>query len=603
MPVRIKVLPEKLANQIAAGEVVERPASVVKELVENSLDAGASRVTVEVQGGGQRLITVSDDGHGMGPDDALLSFERHATSKLSDVAGLSAITTLGFRGEAIPSIASVSRVRLTTSTGDGTPGTLVVLEGGRVVNVKQVGAPRGTIFEVADLFYNTPARLKFLKSKETEFSHIAAAVEKVALANPSVHIRLMNNGRVNLDCPPVSGIGERIAQVYGRDYIERLIEVSHTSGAYRVTGFVSAPGQSFPDRGRQELFINGRPVKSNIVTKAVYDAYRSVLMKDRHPASVLFIEVEPGEVDVNVHPAKREVRFPDNAAVHRAVYDAVSGALRAADHLEGADNADTVTSTGSSRGVAEPYREAVREAAEGFMSAAGRSQDRYARAYPEPVQRTMKLPGGTRPVSRDNEPVSGTGTPHHYHAQPVQVADSYIIIPAEDGYMVIDQHAAHERVQYEKVKASHGRLGAGSQGLLVPERLDLTARESALMEAVMPELVEMGIEVEAFGGTSYIIRSKPFFLEKSNIRDVVMGILAEMDDADVKAGVEELREKVYQLMACKSAVQAGQKLHPEAMNRLVRQLFDCEMPFTCAHGRPTAVKFGLADLEKLFKRK
>ncbi len=595
MPSIIKILPEKLANQIAAGEVVERPASVVKELVENSLDAGAGRIVVEVQSGGTKLISVSDDGHGMGPDDALLAFERHATSKISSKEDLAAITTLGFRGEAIPSIASVSRVRLTTSTADGGPGTLIVSEGGRVMDVRQVGAPRGTIVEVRDLFFNTPARLKFLKSVQTESSHIASTVEKVALAHYWLHIRLVNNGRVGLDCPPAQSPKERVAQVYGREYAEGFTGVRHDEGAYRIAGFVSAPGVSYSDRGRQELFINSRPVKSPIVTRAVYDAYRSVLMKDRHPAFILFVDVDPSRVDVNVHPAKREVRFSDSQGLHRAIFDAVKDALKVTDeqpaHAEGVREY-------ASPDAGEAWRERVRGAVESYMENGAGGQDRPYIHAPEARQQPMPLPRPGPAERRPTEPVQELPC-----KTAMQVADSYIIIPTEEGYMVIDQHAAHERIQYERVKKGFGKKGPGSQGLLVPERLTLAPREAALMDGIIGELNEIGIEVEHFGGTDYIIRSKPLFLEKSDVREVVLGILSEMDDADVSGGVEELREKVYQVMACKSAVKAGQRLHPEAMARLVRQLFECDMPFTCAHGRPTVISYGLSELERLFRRK
>ncbi len=334
MPVIIKVLPENLANKIAAGEVVERPASVVKELVENSLDAGARRIFVDIQSGGTKLISVSDDGCGMGPDDALLSLERHATSKIGSIDDLSAIRTLGFRGEAIPSIASVSRMRLVTSTGDGAPGTLVIIEGGKLITAKEAGTPKGTIIEVRDLFFNTPARLKFLKSRETEFSHIAAAIEKTALSHPEVHLRLTHEGREALDCPPVRNIKDRIAQVYGVNFADGLMEIGLERGAFSVSGFVSAPGQSYSDKGRQEIFLNGRPVKNNIITRAIYDAYQSMIMKDRHPATILFITMDPALVDVNVHPSKREVRFADNSEVHKVVYDAIANAFKGREATE-----------------------------------------------------------------------------------------------------------------------------------------------------------------------------------------------------------------------------------------------------------------------------
>jgi len=587
---RIKILPERLANQIAAGEVVERPASVVKELVENALDAGAGRVFVEVLSGGTKLISVSDDGQGMGQDDALLAFERHATSKISTSEDLAAISTLGFRGEAIPSIASVSRMRLTTSAGDGSPGTLVVTEGGRVKDVRQAGAPRGTTVEVRDLFFNTPARLKFLKSRQTEFSHIASMLEKVALAHPGLHIRLVHEGRTVLDCTPVQDPGDRIAQVYGREHAEGLKAVSHEQGAYSVSGFVSAPGISYSDKSRQELFVNRRPVKSPLVVRAVYDAYRSVLMKDRHPSFILFVDVDPTLVDVNVHPAKREIRFSDSQGLHRAVYDAVSGALSGADM----DRPYTDIGVEPSPAAGRVMQERVRYAVESYMDRAGAEPDRFR----APSQQEMKLPK-VRPQERPLSPEAVSDTRH----QAMQVADSYIIIPADDGYMVVDQHAAHERIQYERVKKSFGRKGPGVQGLLVPERIGLSPKQAAVMDGIIPELAAIGIEVEHFGGTDYVIRTKPLFLDKSDIKEVVLGLLSEMDETDVKGGVEELREKVYQVMACKSAVKAGQRLHPEAIARLISQLFECEMPYTCAHGRPTVISYGLGELEKLFKRK
>ncbi len=332
----IKILPENIANKIAAGEVVERPASVVKELVENSLDSGASRIFIETGGGGTKLIKIIDDGSGMSPDDALLAFERHATSKLSSDDGLMSISTMGFRGEALPSIASVSRFRLTTSTGEG-HGSLISIEGGKIQGVKEVGAARGTTAEVRDLFFNTPARLKFLKSRETELSHIAATVERLALAHPMVHFRLTSDGKELFDCTPVRELRERVAQVYGRDFAKGLSEINHSGVACRVNGFVSAPGSTFSDRSRQETFVNHRPVKDRVITRALYDAYESLLMKERHPASILFIDIEPSQVDVNVHPAKREVRFADAQGVQRTIREAVICALKSSECAPGAD--------------------------------------------------------------------------------------------------------------------------------------------------------------------------------------------------------------------------------------------------------------------------
>jgi len=589
--VSIRILPENLANKIAAGEVVERPASVVKELAENSLDAGASRIFIEILSGGGKLIRVSDDGCGMPHDDAILAFERHATSKISADSDLSSITTLGFRGEALPSIASVSRVRLTTASGGGAPGTLISIEGGKIIAVKETGAPAGTTIEIMDLFFNTPARLKFLKSKETEIGHIAAAIEKMALVNPDIHFRLTHEGKMLLDCPPVRSLIDRVSQVYGRDFAQGLIGIGQKSGGCSVHGFISAPGVSFSDRSRQETFVNGRPVKSPVISRAVYEACQSLLMKERHPAIILYIDIDPALVDVNVHPSKKEVRFLDNGAVHGIIRDAVTGAFK---------DAEARGTIGAGE-VMTPWDNRVREAVESFVSASGITEpverDRFfIPGGSSPVQERMRLPQGERADVRNAE---------REWRQPMlmQVADTYIIVPSAEGYMVIDQHAAHERIHYEKVKARHGKRGTASQGLLVPEKLELSAKEAAVMERLGPELAQVGIEVEHFGGGSFLIRSKPLFLDKTDIREVVLGLVSDLEIGDVKGKVEDLREKMYQLIACKAAVKAGQKLHPEAMARLVQQLFECEMPYTCAHGRPTVIKYSLSELEKMFKRK
>ncbi len=581
----IKILPEHIANKIAAGEVVERPASVVKELVENSIDSGASRIFVETSGGGVKLIKVTDDGSGMSPDDALLAFERHATSKLATDGGLFSISTMGFRGEALPSIASVSRFRVITSPGDGR-GTSVSIDGGNIRGVKETGAPKGTTADVRDLFFNTPARLKFLKSRETELSHIAASVEMLALAHPEIHFRLTNDGRELLDCPPVRELRERIAQVYGRDFAKGLSEIN-AGGPCRIYGFVSMPGRSFSDRSRQESFVNRRPVKDRVISRALYGAYESLLMKERHPASILFIDIEPSLVDVNVHPAKREVRFADAPGVQRAIRDAVAGALK---NSESAD-AEAFSESGTVREIPVQFASHY----EGW--------NHVPVFYPSPFGRGAGGEGERQERMPLRAERSFAPSPESFHEFPMQVLDSYIIAKSADGFILIDQHAAHERVQYEKVKARFGRQGEASQGLLVPERIELTAKEAALLEAVLPELKALGIEAEAFGGGSFLIRSKPLFLDKADIKEVVLGLVSELESSDVKGKADELREKICKSVACKSAVKAGKKLHPHAMERLMEQLFACEIPYTCAHGRPTAIKFGLNELEKLFKRK
>ena len=409
----IRILPENLANKIAAGEVVERPASVVKELAENSLDAGATRVFVDVLSGGVKRVAVSDDGCGMSQDDLLLSLERHATSKISTAEDLSSIRTLGFRGEALPSIASVSRVRITTASGNGLPGSLVVIEGGKVLQVRQVGAAKGTIVEVMDLFYNTPARLKFMKSRETEFGHIASVVEKMALANPGIHFRLTHEGKEALDCPPVSRLKDRVAEVYGTDFVREMLAVELERDGYSVRGFVSAPGVTYPDKARQDAFVNGRPVKSPVISRAIYDAYQSLIMKERHPACVIYIDMDPTLVDVNVHPAKKEVRFADNGAVNRIMHDAITSALKAS---------DAAAAERDFRPSEAPWQNRVREAVESYVTTAGGKKDFYFSRYPEhslPKQENLTLP--RTPSHR----MEHEAAPHYQQPGVMQVAEGF----------------------------------------------------------------------------------------------------------------------------------------------------------------------------------
>ena len=387
---------------------------------------------------------------------------------------------------------------------------------------------------------------------------------------------------------------ERVAQVYGRDFAKGLSEINNGGGACRVHGFVSAPGSTFSDRSRQETFVNRRPVKDRVITRALYDAYESLLMKERHPASILFIDIEPSQVDVNVHPAKREVRFADAQGVQRTIKEAVICALKISECAPGADAfMDAGTVREAPAPFAPPYN-----APSSFPSPpvgeGGAERRERGDTY---EHRQERIPLHTE---RNVHPEPEREFSREF---PMQVMDSYIIARREDGFILIDQHAAHERVQYEKVKARFGKHGESSQGLLVPERIELTAKEAALLEAVLPELKELGIDAEPFGGGSFLIRSKPLFLEKADIKEVVLGLVSELESADVKGKAEELREKICKSVACKSAVKAGKKLHPYAMERLIEQLFACEMPYTCAHGRPTVIKFGLNELEKMFKRK
>lgn len=576
---KIHVLPEDVSRKIAAGEVIERPMSVVKELVENSLDAGASTVRVELAEGGRRLIKVVDDGSGMSREDAALCFRRHSTSKIASEADLERISTLGFRGEALASIAAVSRLTLRTFDGTGERGTMIQRDGDRLVAVTDVAFPRGAAVEVRDLFFNLPARRKFLRSAQSELNLIAKYVTQAALASPGVRFTLVHGAREVIDCPAVGTLRERVFQLFGKALAERLMDVAAVDDGSRVEGLASLPLAGRGDRSVQHFFVNGRPVKDRILSAALNQAYAGILEKGRQPEAFLFIGLLCEDVDVNVHPAKAEVRFKDSQVVFRLVLRAVS---------EGAARGHTIKDVypvseemRPGRGVSE---QVARMAAMGLGFGPAPEVER-AKSY------TWGQAGGTGAAA------AGPGGPSGPEVLG-QYGNIYIVAGSEEGLLVIDQHNAHERVLFEKYREIDREKVWPRQSLLIPALTELSPSQQASFEESAALLDELGFRAEAMGGRSVALKEYPDIFGAEAALDVFLSLLEETGGAE--AG--ERRERMLATMACKSAVKAGQPLSREKMGYLVGELFKTSQPALCPHGRPVVVRIERSQLDKGLKR-
>ncbi|HEX8905952.1 MAG TPA: DNA mismatch repair endonuclease MutL [Longimicrobiaceae bacterium] len=612
MPRRIHILPEKLANQIAAGEVVERPASVVKELVENALDAGARRIEITVRNGGKTELRVADDGHGMGREDALLSVDRHATSKIRSEADLAAIRTLGFRGEALPSIASVSRFALETAERDG-DGTRVLVTAGQVAGVEECARRRGTTVSVRSLFFNVPARAKFLRSTAAENRAIGEVVTMLALAQPQVAFTLDSGGRDVLALPAAATVAERISAIWGGDAAGELIPVAHRDGNVAVTGLVQRPHSSRPGGRKAYLFVNGRAFTDRYLVKAVDRAYRTTVPQGVYPSLFLFLEVPDGEVDVNVHPAKAEVRFRDRIGVERAVEEGVRAALAGL----------ASTPAIGVRPAAEPAPYAiphgagvrrVREVAVPFggapTSASATTAENGGGAAPEePLEPQMALfvtGGGAAAPSPPAATAGAVSQPAELigpAATMWQVHNTYILAETRSGLILVDQHSAHERVLYEEIVRGFDRGEAASQRLLFPITLRLSPAEYALVEQVRGVLERAGFEVEPFGGRAIIVHSvpnpHPYFDAERCLREMIAELTTGSPLVD---SARTQHQRIALTMACKGAIKAGQKLTQREMTELFDRLFATELPYHDIHGRPTVIQLSIAELHRRFGR-
>ncbi|MBV2209779.1 MAG: DNA mismatch repair endonuclease MutL [Thermomonas sp.] len=593
----IRQLPDTLINQIAAGEVVERPASVVKELVENALDAGAKRIDIDLEEGGVRLIRIRDDGGGIAPEELPLAVSRHATSKIASIDDLEAVATLGFRGEALPSVASVSRFRLVSRRHDAEHGAELRIEGGKASEVVPHAHPFGTTIEVRDLFFNVPARRKFLRAERTELSHIEEWLRTLALARPDVELRVTHNGKPSRRW---KGEGDLLSEVrlheaLGEEFARNAMRVDHTGAGMHLSGWIAQPAYNRASTDQQYLYVNGRSVRDRNVAHAVRQAYSDVLYNGRHPAYVLFLELDPRGVDVNVHPAKHEVRFRESRLVHDFVYRALQQAL--AETRAGAVATPTPPMHSMPAAVAQAAF-APRQETMGLRVADAPSA--YAALYAQrPVSASQPIPFAPPPAAMPAEREDGM-PPLGFAV--AQLHGIYILAENVDGLIVVDMHAAHERIGYEKLKAAHDGAGLRTQPLLVPTSLAVSEREADIAERETQTLAELGFEVQRSGPQSLLLRSVPALLAHGNVEALLRDVLTDLREHGSTRRVAETRDELLATMACHGAVRANRRLSVPEMNALLREMEATERSGQCNHGRPTWTRFTLAEMDKWFLR-
>ena len=582
----IQQLPDTLVNQIAAGEVVERPASVVKELVENALDAGATRVDIDLEEGGIRLIRIRDDGGGIPADELALAISRHATSKIASLDDLEEVATLGFRGEALPSIASVSRFALSSRTAAQEHGVRLEVDGGRIAPPQPQPHPAGTTVEVRDLFYNVPARRKFLRAERTELGHIEEWLRSLALARPNVELRISHNGRLTRHYKPVRDEGEhlrRVAEALGEEFTTQCLQVEHAGAGLRLRGWVGLPTAARSSADQQYFYVNGRAVRDRTVAHAVRQAYADVLFHGRHPAFVLFLECDPRQVDVNVHPAKHEVRFREQRLVHDFIYRTLHEALKttragmAAGH-DAASSPMAAWAAPSQSGLGLPVREA--------MTA-------YAALYRAPAASGA----GGEPMAAANQ---SEAPPLGFAL--AQLHGIFVLAENDHGLVLVDMHAAHERITYERLKAARDGEGIRSQPLLVPLSLAVSEREADLAEQHADTLAGFGFELRRAGPQSLSVRSVPTLLADLDPRALVLGVLSDLREHGQTRRLEEARNELLSTLACHTSVRANRRLGLAEMNALLRDMEATERSGQCNHGRPTWVQLSKSELDRLFLR-
>ena len=663
---KIHVLPDHVANKIAAGEVVERPASVVKELLENSLDAGSTRIRIQVEAGGKKLIQVTDNGCGMVRDDALLAFERHATSKIKNAEDLLAVTTLGFRGEALPSIGSVSRLRLETRAPDEASGTIIEINGGKIFKVEEAGLPPGTSITIRDLFFNIPARKKFLKAESTELSHIASLVTHYALAHPDKHFELHSATNAMLVAPPVAGYSERVYQVFGKETLDQMIPVAAVQpleriglpqpppwrrsepvdedtltpaasenpeeteepapyGEMRVHGFVSKPEIQKLNRNSIYVFVNARLIRDRLVQHALTEAYRNILPPTVFPVVLLFLELPSGEVDVNVHPSKTEVRFRQGTVMHDFVRDSVRAALmkaRPVPQFAVEINAHptatpSLTSGGSSAVPRAPWRDLNPAADAGGFS--------LQAPVPPPVTERFQFTEGFRvegnaalSLARAPQPVASDGctppmpdepeapsdlAPSLASLKPLgQIRESFILAVNHEGLWIVDQHVAHERVLFEKILKQRAALKVESQRLLMPLLVDLSPAQQAVFAEISDELAHNGFEAEPFGSRSLAVKIAPAGVDAAQVEHMLHELLDQLSREEQTINLEKVRARIAASIACHAAIKVNMPLDHNKMEWLLAELAKTDCPMSCPHGRPVVLRYSMKDIQKAFKR-
>jgi len=603
----LRRLPETLVNRIAAGEVIERPAAAVKELVENAIDADARHIDVVLEDGGRVLISVTDDGRGMTAEELELAVERHATSKLPD-DDLVDIRTLGFRGEALPSIGAVSRLSITSRAAGESAAYAILIEGGRKESPRPAALGAGTRIEVRDLFYATPARLKFLKTPRTEVDHAADAIKRLAMAHPEVAFSLSDEDRTRFRYGPAQGDLltarlDRLSAVMGREFADNAVAVDAERGGIRLSGYAGVPTLNRGNARAQYLFVNGRPVQDRLLVGAVRGAYQDFLARNRHPMVALFLDVPPECVDVNVHPAKAEVRFQDAGLVRGLIVGGLRRALEAAGHKASTTVAAAALGafqpgTGGAGGGSMPWRQS---------SALPRELAEIAAAYQAPastgVLDAFDAPSARVTADGYSESMAVPVTNFPLGAARAQVHETYIVAQTDTGIVIVDQHAAHERLVYERMKAALAEGGAKRQGLLIPEVVEMDEAAVDRLCERSGEFEELGLAIEKFGPGAVVVREVPALLGQADVTGLLKDLADDLEEFGAGLALKERLEDVCSTMACHGSVRAGRRLSPEEMNALLREMEVTPHSGQCNHGRPTYVELNLSDIERLFGRR
>ncbi len=593
----IRRLPETVINRIAAGEVVERPASVVKELVENAIDAGATRIDAVIRDGGQTLIVVSDDGHGMSAEDLTLAVERHATSKLPD-DDLLAIESLGFRGEALPAIGAVARLSLTSRANGSDDAWTLSVEGGAIKGPEPAAHPKGTRIEVRDLFFATPARLKFLKTPRTEQTHAVDAVKRLAMAHPEIGFALSDGERDLVKLPPASGDEaslDRLGRIMGKDFPDNAMAIDAEREGIKLSGYAGLPTLNRGNAQMQFLFVNGRPVRDRLLFGALRGAYREFLASERYPLVALFFELPGQAVDVNVHPAKAEVRFRDSGLVRGLIVGALKHALAKAGHRA------STTVSNAALGAVRPGSGIPPSSGGGAGYASAGLRER-ANEFHRPLPDLDAPPSAPAGTPMDDQETANLGD-YPLGVARAQVHETYIITQTEDGIVIVDQHAAHERLVQERIKKALDSGGVPRQGMLIPEVVELDEGEQGQLLERADELTELGLVIEAFGDGAVVVREIPALLGETDIQGLVRDLADDLAAFDEGLALKQRLGDVCATMACHGSVRAGRRLNGAEMNALLREMETTPHSGQCSHGRPTYVELKLADIEKLFGRR
>lgn len=594
---RIRYLPETLINQIAAGEVIERPAAAVKELVENSIDAGAQKIWIDIRAGGKSLIVVTDDGGGMSREELEAAIDRHATSKLPD-ADLLNIKHMGFRGEALPSIAAVSRLKISTARNDES--WEISVAGGKKSEPQPCGHPGGTKIEVRDLFYATPARLKFMKSERAEYLAVKDTILRLAMAFPAIAFRLTSDDKVSLNFPGEQSTSERLSEILGRDFGANNMEINAERDGLKLTGLAGLPTLHRATAQNQYLFVNGRPVRDKLLHGCVRAAYADVMARDRHAVVALFLTLDSSEVDVNVHPAKSEVRFRDAGNVRGLIISALKHAL-----LEGGFRSSSSVSVqalgklqaANSAGPSLPFHRGAPAVPSYY------AHGNLAEAMPMPFEhRAAQM--DTMPSARAEAPPEPAAEHYPLGAARAQIHENYIIAQSENGLVIVDQHAAHERLVYERFKEQAAQGGVERQGFLTPEIVEMSEENSEALLSRREELMKWGLEIDAFGNGAVAVQAIPALLAgRADVRRMLHDLADEINDSDNTGGVEQRMNAIFSTMACHGSIRSGRRMNADEMNALLRQMEKTPLSGQCNHGRPTSIELSLKDIEKLFGRR